>query len=123
MNIILWIVQGLLAIVFTLAGAVKLTQPKEKIAQQMPWAHSFTPTTIKLIGAVEALGVIGLIAPQLSGFLPWLTPLAAVGLALTMLSAMVIHGQRREYTSIAVNLVLLLLAAFVAYGRFIILPA
>jgi uncharacterized membrane protein YphA (DoxX/SURF4 family) len=115
MNIALWIVQALLAIAFGMAGFMKITQPKEKLAAQMGWVEDFTPPTIKAIGVLEVLGAIGLIVPQLTGILPWLTPLAAVGLALTMLGAMATHLRRHE--NIVVNVVLLLLAVFVAYGR------
>lgn len=117
MNIALWIVQALLAVAFIMAGAIKLMQPKEQLAAQMPWVDDFAPTTVKLIGALEVLGAIGLIVPLLTGILPWLTPLAALGLALTMLGAMATHVRRHEYPSLVPNLILLLLAAFVAYGR------
>jgi uncharacterized membrane protein YphA (DoxX/SURF4 family) len=118
MNIALWIVQILLAIAFGMAGLTKIIQPKEKLAAQMGWVEDFAPTTVKVIGALELLGAIGLILPLLIGILPWLTPLAAIGLVLTMLGAMATHLRRGENQMLAVNLVLLLLAAFVAYGRF-----
>jgi uncharacterized membrane protein YphA (DoxX/SURF4 family) len=118
MNIALWIVQALLAIAFGMAGLMKITQPKEKLAAQQPWVEDFAPTTVKLIGTLEVLGAIGLILPLLTGILPWLTPLAAVGLALTMLGAMATHLRRHEHPNLIANLVLLVLAAFVAYGRF-----
>ena len=60
--------------------------------------------------------------PAVTGILPWLTPLAATGLVLTMIGAMFTHGRRGEYSQIGVNVVLLLLALFVAYGRFVIVP-
>jgi len=118
MNIALWIVQGLLALVFGMAGATKLTQPKNKLAGQMAWVDDFSPGMVKLIGAVEVLGALGLILPWATGILPILTPIAAAGLALTMVGAAWTHLRRRETPMIAVNVVLLLLAAFVAYGRF-----
>ncbi len=118
MNIALWIVQGLLAVMFLMAGAMKISQPKEKLAAQMPWVNDFAPTVVKLIGLLEVLGAVGLVAPMLTGIQPWLTPLAAAGLALTMLGAMITHLRRGETPMIAVNAVLLLLAGFVAYGRF-----
>jgi uncharacterized membrane protein YphA (DoxX/SURF4 family) len=117
MNIALWIVQALLALAFGMAGLMKITQPKEKLAAQMGWVEDFAPTTIKAIGVLEVLGAIGIILPWLTGILPWLTPLAALGLVLTMLGAMATHLRRHENQNIVVNAVLLLLAAFVAYGR------
>jgi uncharacterized membrane protein YphA (DoxX/SURF4 family) len=118
-NIVLWIVQALLALAFGMAGAMKLTQPKEKLAGQMPWVEDFAPNTVKAIGALELLGAIGLIVPLALGILPWLTPLAAAGLVLVMLGAMATHLRRRENQILVVNLLLLALAAFIAYGRFV----
>ena len=119
MNIALWVVQAVLALVFGQAGLMKLTQPKEKLLARMHSLEDLAPTMVKGIGALELLGAIGLILPQLSGILPWLTPLAALGLVLTMLGAMATHLRRHEYQMIVVNLVLLLFAAFVGYGRFV----
>lgn len=117
MNIALWIIQGLLAVLFTMAGGMKLTQPKEQLAARMGWVNDFSAGTVKLIGGLELLGAIGLIAPVLTGILPWLTPLAALGLVLTMIGAAITHLRRGENQGIIANVVLLLLAAFVAYGR------
>lgn len=122
MNIALWIVQALLAVVFSMAGAMKLAQPKEKMAERMAFVEDLTEGQLRAIGVLEILGAIGLILPALAGILPWLTPLAAVGLVLTMIGAMVVHVRRNEYSNLVVNLVLLALAAFVAYGRFVVVP-
>jgi uncharacterized membrane protein YphA (DoxX/SURF4 family) len=119
MNIALWIVQALLALAFGMAGLMKITQPKDKLAAQMGWVEDFAPNAVKGIGVLELLGAIGLILPLLTGILPWLTPLAAVGLVLTMIGAIVTHLRRGESQMAVVNLVLLALAAFVAYGRFV----
>ena len=118
MNIALWIAQILLAVAFLGAGAMKLTQPKDKIAQSMAWAGDFSPTTIKLIGLVEVLGALGLILPAVTGIAPVLVPLAALGLAIVMVGAIITHARRGEKQMIGVNVVLLLLALFVAWGRF-----
>ena len=118
MNIALWVVQILLAVAFLGSGLMKLTQPKEKIATSMAWAADFSPSTIKLIGLVEVLGALGLVLPAVTGIAPILTPLAAVGLALVMVGAAITHARRGESQMIVVNVVLLLLAAFVAWGRF-----
>ena len=89
----------------------------------MTWVEDVEPSTVKLIGGLELAGAAGLILPPVTGILPWLAPLAAVGLVLTMVGAMAAHARRREYRPLAFNLVLLLLAAFVAYGRFVVAPA
>ena|SRR5271157_1184891 len=121
-NIVLWIVQILLALAFAMAGIMKVTQPIDKLETRMGWVKDVGPRGVRLIGSLEILGAIGLILPAVTGIWPWLTPLAATGLALTMVGAMITHGRRGEYSGIGVNLVLLVLALFVAYGRFVIIP-
>ena len=123
MNIVIWIVQGLLAAMFLMAGIMKSTQPKEKLSKNMPWVNDVSASNVKLIGISQILAAIGLVLPQVTGILPWLTPLAAIGLVLTMIGAIILHVKRNENSSIGINIVLLLLAAFVAYGRFILSPA
>lgn len=122
MEVALWVIQVLLALVFVMAGVMKLTQPKEKIAAQMPWANDFSQNNIRLIGLVEVLGAIGLILPSLTRILPVLTPLAALGLVVTMVGAILTHLRRKETPMIVVNVVLLVLAAVVVYGRFVAVP-
>ncbi len=120
----MWVVQVLLAAAFLVSGATKLSQPKEKLVEKnMPALEDFSQGTVRLIGALEVLGAIGIVLPALTGILPWLTPLAALGLVLTMIGAALTHLRRAEYGVIAVPAVLLILAAFVAYGRFFVLPA
>jgi uncharacterized membrane protein len=88
----------------------------------MKWVGDVSHGLVTFIGVSELLGGIGLILPALSHILPWLTPLAAVGLAVVMVLASGFHATRREYSHIATNVVLFVLAAFVAYGRFVIAP-
>ena len=122
MNITLWVVQILLALAFGIAGIMKVSQPIDRLEARMGWVKSVGPRGVRLIGSLEILGAIGLILPAVTGILPWLTPLAATGLVLTMIGAMFTHGRRGEYSQIGINVVLLLLALFVAYGRFVIVP-
>ena len=123
MGIALWVVQVLVAAAFLMSGATKLSQPKEKLLKNMAWVEDFSQPTLRIIGALEVLGAIGVVLPALTGIVPWLTPLAALGLVLTMIGAALTHLRRTEYGGIAVNAVLFVLAAFVAYGRFFVLPA
>lgn len=120
MNVALWIVAGLLAVVFTLAGYNKLFTPKEKLAAapNADWVHDFSGGALKAIGGVEILGVIGLILPAVLNIAPVLVPLAAVGLALVMVGAVIMRLRRGERMGIAPNLVYFAMAAFVAWGRF-----
>ena len=122
MNIALWIVQILLALVFAMAGIMKVTRPFEKLAENMKWAKSVGPRGVRLIGVLEILGAIALILPAVTGILPWLTPIAAIGLVLTMIGAMITHGRRGEFPNMGLNLVLLLLAVFIVFGRFVAVP-
>src|SRR3954452_19492216 len=118
MNVVLWIIAGLLAAAFLVAGLTKLTQPKEKLAAQMGWVDDFSPGAVKGIGALEVLAAIGLILPAALDVVPVLVPLAAVGLVVLMVGAVVTHARRREPQLVVVNAVLLLLAVVVLWGRF-----
>ena len=122
MNTAIWVVQILLALAFAMAGLMKLTQPKDRLAQRMGWINNFPPASVRLIGTVEVLAAIGLILPALTGILPWLTPLAGVGLVVVMIGAAVTHVRRGEYPHLAAPVILLLMAVFVAYGRFVAVP-
>jgi uncharacterized membrane protein YphA (DoxX/SURF4 family) len=117
-NVVIWVVQGLLGLAFLASGSVKLSQPKEKLATTMGWVEDFTPPTIKLIAGLELLAALGLILPAVTGIAVILTPLAALGLILIMLGAIATHARRKELPYAAINLVLLALAAVVVWGRF-----
>jgi uncharacterized membrane protein YphA (DoxX/SURF4 family) len=82
------------------------------------WVEPFSRPMIKLIGAVEVLGAAGLILPRALDSAPVLTPLAALGLVVVMLGALVTHGRRREFPNAAFNVVLAALALVVAIRRF-----
>jgi hypothetical protein len=120
MNTALWTVAGLLAAVFLLAGFTKLFIPREKLAQApgAGWVWDFSPGFVKALGAVEILGVIGLILPAALDIAPVLVPLAALGLGLVMVCAMVVESRRQEFKHVLVNLTYLALACFVVFGRF-----
>src|SRR5258708_24808788 len=90
-NTAIWIVQILLALAFAMTGLMKLTQPYEQLAKRMGWVGDFSPSIVRAIGLVEVLGAIGAVLPALAAILPWLTPLAAVRLALNMLDAAATH--------------------------------
>jgi uncharacterized membrane protein YphA (DoxX/SURF4 family) len=118
MNVVLWIVQGVLAVMFALAGVMKTFQPKEKLAGRLPWVEDFSQPVVRLIGIVELAAALGLILPAATGIAPILTPLAATGLAVVMVLAAITHGRRKEPSGIGFNAVLFILAVFVAWGRF-----
>jgi len=119
MNIILWIIAAVLAVAFLAAGAMKVAQPKAKLLESgMGWVEDFSAGAVKAIGALEVLAAVGLILPAALDIFPVLVPLAALGLVLLMAGAAVTHLRRNESQMIAVNAVLLALAAIVAWGRF-----
>lgn len=122
MNTTLWAVQVFLALVFAGAGATKLLVPKERLGNPMPWVEDYSQRAVRIIGALEVLGAIGLIAPGRTDIAPILTVAAAAGLAATMVGGFVVHWRRREYARSSSNVVLFLLAAFVVVGRLLIEP-
>ena len=118
MNIVLWIIAGLLAAVFLAAGLTKLTQPKEKLATMMAWTNDHSAGRVKTLGTLEVLAAIGLILPAAFNIVPVLVPLAALGLVAVMIGAAFTHARRNEYQAIGANVAILLLAAVVVWGRF-----
>ena len=119
MNLTLWIIAGLLAVVYLAAGIAKLIVPKEKLATApgAGWVEDFSTGTVKAIGALEVLAAVGLVLPAAIDIAPVLVPLAAVGLVLLMAGATMTRIRRHETTPMVADLVYLALAGFVAWGR------
>jgi uncharacterized membrane protein YphA (DoxX/SURF4 family) len=119
MNIALWIIAGLLVVAFLASGAMKLIQPKEKLAARgWEWVEDFGGGAVRAIGTLEVLAAVGLILPAALGIAPVLVPLAAIGLVVLMAGAIITHLRRHEAQPIVVNLALIALAVLVAWGRF-----
>jgi uncharacterized membrane protein YphA (DoxX/SURF4 family) len=119
MNIVLWVLQGLAAAAFLGSGLLKLGRPIPELAKNMTWVTHFQPPMVKLVGAVEVLGAIGLILPWATGIATVLTPIAAVGLAVTMIGALVTHARIKDAATLYVPAaVLLIIDAVIAIGRF-----
>jgi uncharacterized membrane protein YphA (DoxX/SURF4 family) len=121
MNLTLWIVTGLLAVAYLIAGGGKLILPKEKIAATMSsarWVEDFSAGSVKAIGALEVLAAVGLVLPAALDVAPVLVPLAALGLVMIMLGAVITRIRRHEAKPMVGDLVHLALAGFVAWGRF-----
>jgi len=95
-NTLLWTGQGLLALVFTVTGALKLIAPRERLQMHMRWAKTWPRGRIKLLGLAEVAGAIGLVVPRATGILPLLTPIAALCLAALMVGAAATHHRLRE---------------------------
>ena len=121
MNIVLWVVQILLAVMYGMAGIMKTFQTA-KAKEQLPWAKNRSDTFVRFVGTAELLGALGLFLPLLTGVLPWLTPLAAVGLAtIQLLAIFTEHLPKKEYNVIPINVILLALSIFVVAGRWVLL--
>ena len=122
MTYALWIVQGMLALLFLFTGGIKLVLPIEVLTQGSPLPGLF----VRFLGAAEVLGAIGLVLPRLLGIRPGLTPLAASGLVIIMTGATVLAltgvVPGGGVAPVLIPLVVGLLSAFVAYGRWWLAP-
>ncbi|HAP68663.1 MAG TPA: DoxX family protein [Flavobacteriales bacterium] len=127
MDTLFWVLQGLLAFMMFMPGMLKLTNNTAGLIKKgngrMDWAEDVSETQMKLIGLVEVLAALGLILPHALGILPILTPIAAVGVILTMLGALALHVKRNDgIGAIVPNILIMLIAFAVAYGRFVLVP-
>jgi uncharacterized membrane protein YphA (DoxX/SURF4 family) len=116
MNTAAWVVQGMLAVFYLVAGSMKtFTNIGQK---QMPWAKDYPKGFVRFVGTAEILGALGIVLPLLTGILPWLTVPAALGLAVVQILAIgMIHLPRKEYGALPLNTLLMALAAFAAIAR------
>jgi len=123
MNIALWIVQILLALLFLFAGGMKLVVPSEVLQSMGSPNQIILPgLLIKFIGLCEVLGALGLILPGLFRKKPSLTPLAAGGLTIIMIGAVAVTIASDGVAAGLVPLIVLVLSVFVAYGRSRLVP-
>ncbi|WP_201452554.1 DoxX family protein [Streptomyces sp. HM190] len=120
MNLALWIGAGLLAAVALTGGVTKTFVPGEKLAAAPggEWTAAVEPGLVKALGVLELLAALGLVLPAALGIAPVLVPVTAVCWVLLMIGAMITHGRLGEFRFVALNVVYLALAAFVAWGRF-----
>lgn len=117
MHITLWVVQVLLAAIFLMSGFMKASTPIEKLSAMVPWTSDVPLALVRFIGTVEVLGGLGLLLPSLLRIKPTLTVLAAAGLATIMLLAIPFHISRGEASVIGMNGLFMLIALFIAWGR------
>jgi hypothetical protein len=118
MNTILWLMQALLAAAFILPGYGKITG---SVGQHIADGHiqpgsSIIP--IRILGVLEWLGCIGIIAPWRTNILPILTPIAALGFCFIMAAGLFVHARKKEFKMLPLLGVILMISAFVAYCRF-----
>jgi uncharacterized membrane protein YphA (DoxX/SURF4 family) len=118
MTYALWIVQALLALVFLFAGGMKLVLPLEKMAGPI----ELPGWLLRFIGVCEVLGALGLILPSVLRIRPGLTPLAALGLVIIMIGATALTLSAGVVGAAVISLIVGVLAVFVAYGRWRLVP-
>jgi uncharacterized membrane protein len=116
-NVLLWVIQALLALLFLFAGATKFVLPAEQLTQ-----GGTSLGFIRFIGVCEILGAIGLIVPSVTRIRTSLTPLAAAGLVIIMIGATVVTLRMPQPAGAVIPAFVGLLAAFVAYGRWRLVP-
>ena len=122
LNITLWVIQVVLAVMYLMAGYQKAFGDLAVVVKTIFWI-AYTPAPlVRFIGTCELLGAVGLILPAALKIRPQLTTLAAAGLSLIMLLANILHIYRGEYYVLPMTLLLLAMAAFVAYGRWKLAP-
>jgi DoxX-like family len=112
-NVLLWVVQGLLAALFLFAGGMKLVLPLEALAGPIALPGLF----MRFIGVAEVAGAVGLVLPSLLRIQPRLTPVAAAGLVIIMIGATVLTGIAGPVAMAAMPGVVGILAGVVTYGR------
>ena len=118
MSSVLWLLQIVLALVFLGLGLLKVTRSRERLLTVAPWVEDYPAPVVTAIGVLELLGAAGLVLPAVLGVATVLVPVAATGLAILMLAAVVTHLLRHENQQATAPAVLLLAAVAVALGRF-----
>ena len=116
LNISLWGAQLILAI-FLLMGAIMKFMPIGKIAEMMPWTGEISPLFVRILGVIDLLGALGLVLPVVFRFKLNLTWWVALGIIALMICASVFHVVRGEASVIGFNVLLIVIAAFIVWGR------
>ena len=117
LNITLWVLQVLLACFFVMVGYSHALMPFDQIAQQAAWMNDVPRWLSLFIGYAEISGGLGLIIPAATRIAPWLTPLAALGLATIMILAIPFHVLQGEASVVWMHGLIAAPAVFVAWGR------
>lgn len=117
METTLWLMQAILATVMTVSGTVILIFRK-KLKPKLTWLTEYSPAMVAFICLSKIAGGIGLVVPMLSGILPILTPIAAIGIATIMVLAFSYHIRVKEYKDVPATIIFFIMAVFIAYFRF-----
>jgi uncharacterized membrane protein len=118
MSTVLWLLQIVLALVFLPLGLLKVTRSRERLLRVAPWVEDFPEPVVTIIGVLELLGAAGVVLPAVLGVWTVLVPVAATGLGILLVGAVVEHLTRRETDQLPAPVALLIAAAAVAAGRF-----
>jgi hypothetical protein len=120
MNLTLWVTAGLLSAIFMVAAISKLTTSKKALAAAPggAWVDDFSPGAVKALGTLDLLGAVGLILPAAFDVAPVLVPVAAVGVVSLMVGAVIMRLRHGGANAIVLDLTYLVIAGFVAWGRF-----
>jgi uncharacterized membrane protein len=110
-----WVIAGLLAAVYAFSGVKKLVQSQDQLRPMMGWVDTMPVSRIRIIGLLEVLGTVGVIAPPLSGIAPGVAVAAAIGLALIQIGAFRLHLSRHELANLPLNAALLVLSGAAAW--------
>ncbi len=117
----LWVLQWLFGVYFLAIGILHFVVP-EGLPAQLGWMYELSDTLHVVTGIAEILGGLGLILPSITRIRPELTPLAALGLIVIMVGAVVWHIGRDELTNVGINVLNAVILAYIAYGRWRLVP-
>ncbi len=117
MNIALWIIQIVIAALFLTTGSLKLVLPKDNLRKVFEWIEDFTEQRLRLIGAFEVLGGLGLFLPGVYSVFEILIPISAIGLTIIMVLATFVHSKRKETKDLIFNIIVLVMLLLVVTGR------
>ena len=117
LNVILWIAQVVLAVMFIMAGFMKATMPIEQLSPSLPWTKDVPVWLVRFIGTSGFLGALGLILPSILRIKPILKPLAALGIIAIIVMAAIFHVTRTEFSGVVFTVILASVAAFIGWGR------
>jgi uncharacterized membrane protein len=120
-NRILWVLQWLFGLYFIAVGVMHFIVP-EGLPQMMEWMYDLDPSVHYIVGVAEILGGLGLILPAVTGKATGLVPLAALGLVVVMVGALIWHAPRAEALQMGNNAFLALVMLYIAYGRWRLAP-
>jgi uncharacterized membrane protein YphA (DoxX/SURF4 family) len=117
MNNLVWILQWIMAVIFASSGLLIIILPKEKLVSRLSWVRNYSDGTRLFICVSKIVGAIGLIVPRYFNILPVLTPIAAIGLAIIMVLAMLYHIKKNELKDIPATILFFSMAVFIAILR------